>query len=49
MSTRKYESGFKKREKKRKLDKFIQSQKGAIDNFFIGNKSKDDSYENLHI
>ncbi|XP_059277622.1 uncharacterized protein LOC132031704 [Lycium ferocissimum] len=41
MSTRKYESGCAKREKKRKAEEFIKSQKGALDRYLTNNKNID--------
>jgi hypothetical protein len=38
MSTRKYASGYEKLKKKRKVDKLIESQKGALNKFVISNK-----------
>ena len=42
MSTRKYASGneklFFKKKKKRKVDKLIESQRGALNKFVISNK-----------
>ena len=38
MSNRKYESGFEKLKKKRKIEKLIQSQKGALEKFVVTNK-----------
>ena len=35
MSNRKYKSGFEKLKKKRKIEKLIQSQKGALDKFVV--------------
>ena len=39
MSTQKYESGYSKLQKKRKIKSLIQSQKGALDKFFTSNKN----------
>ena len=39
MSTRKYESGFEKCKKKRRMEELIQSQKGALDKFVISTKT----------
>ena len=33
MSTRKHESGFQKRQKKQRIEKLVQSQKGDMDRF----------------
>ncbi|KAG5577066.1 hypothetical protein H5410_057200 [Solanum commersonii] len=41
MSTRKYDSGFTKREKKRKLEELNKSQKGALDRFITNNKNSE--------
>jgi len=41
MSTRKYDSGFTKREKKRKLEELNKSQKGALDRFLTNNKNSE--------
>ena len=38
MSTRKYESGYSKLKKKKRIDNLIQSQKGALDQFVTRNK-----------
>ena len=38
MSNRKYESGYEKLKKKRRIEKLIQSQHGALDKFFISSK-----------
>ena len=38
MSNRKYESGYEKLQKKRKIEKLIQSQKGALDKFITSDK-----------
>ena len=38
MSTRKYESGFEKHKKKRKVEELIQSQKGTLERFVINTK-----------
>ena len=38
MSNRKYESGYEKLKKKKRIEKLIQSQHGALDKFFISNK-----------
>ena len=39
MSTRKYASGYEKlKKKKRKVDKLIESQRGALNKFVINNK-----------
>ena len=40
MSTRKFESGFQKRQKKRKTEELIESQKGAMDRFVVNKKNK---------
>lgn len=37
MSSRKYPSGSEKRKKKKRVDKFIETQRGALDNFFSSN------------
>jgi hypothetical protein len=42
MSTRKYASGYEKLKKKRKVDKLIESQKGALNKFVISNKQNID-------
>ena len=39
MSTQKYESGYSKLQKKRRIESLIQSQKGALDKFFTSNKN----------
>ena len=38
MSTRKYESGYSKLKKKKRIDNLIQSQKGALNQFVTSNK-----------
>ena len=38
MSGRKYDSGFEKRKKKRKVEELIQSKKGALDRFVVNTK-----------
>ena len=38
MSNRKYPSGYEKIQKKRKLESFVNSQKGAIEKFILCNK-----------
>jgi hypothetical protein len=38
MPARKYASGYEKLEKKRKVDKLIESQRGALNKFVISNK-----------
>ena len=45
MSNRKYESGYEKLKKKRKVEKLIQSQRGALDKFVIVHKN--DAEESL--
>jgi hypothetical protein len=44
---RKYESGYEKRKKKKKLEEFIQSQRGALDKFLI--KKPQISVENHNV
>lgn len=39
MSNRKYESGYEKLKKKRKVEKLIESQRGALDKFVIIHKN----------
>ena len=39
MSTRKYESGYSKLQKKRRIESLTLSQKGALDKFFTSNKN----------
>ena len=46
MSNRKYESGYEKLQKKRKIEKLIQSQKGALDKFITSDKQ--DTIENIN-
>lgn len=38
MSNRKYESGYEKLKKKRKIEKLIESQRGGLDKFVIVHK-----------
>ena len=45
MSNKKYESGYEKLKKKRKVEKLIQSQRGALDKFVIVHKN--DAEESL--
>lgn len=48
MSTvRKYDSGYQKRKKKKRIEELIQSQKGSLDKFVI--KESQTSVENEHI
>ena len=39
MSNRKYESGYEKLKKKQKVEKLIESQRGALDKFVIIHKN----------
>ncbi|POO03560.1 hypothetical protein TorRG33x02_007650 [Trema orientale] len=43
MSNRKYESGYDKLKKKRRVEKLIESQKGALDKFFANNKNDENT------
>ncbi|KAK2649525.1 hypothetical protein Ddye_017014 [Dipteronia dyeriana] len=43
MSARKFESGFQKRQKKRKTEELIESQKGAMDRFVVNKKINNNS------
>ena len=45
--TRKYPSGYLKRQKKRKVEELIQSKKGAIDRFFLKEKEPESSVDDL--
>ena len=38
MSNRKYESGYQKLQKKKKIEMLIKSQQGTLDKFVINNK-----------
>jgi len=38
MATRKFESGYSKLQKKRRVELFVESQKGAMDKFIKINK-----------
>ena len=38
MSTRKFESGYSKLKKKRRIEELIKSQKGSIDKFITNNQ-----------
>ena len=38
MSTRKYAFGYEKLKKRKKEEKLIESKKGSVDKFVIGNK-----------
>ena len=38
MSSRKYLSGYEKKQKKLKIENFVKSQKGAIEKFVLCNK-----------
>ena len=49
MSTRKYVSGYEKLKKKRRLEKLVQSQKGALDKFVTTSKKDIDLNEELVI
>ena len=48
MSNRKYESGYEKLKKKRRIEMLIQSQHEALDKFFISSK-KDFNHPQLKI
>ncbi|XP_050157456.1 uncharacterized protein LOC126631337 [Malus sylvestris] len=45
--TRKYSSGYLKRQRKRKVEQLIQSQKGDIDRFFLKEKEPQSSVDDL--
>ncbi|XP_050147476.1 uncharacterized protein LOC126622803 [Malus sylvestris] len=45
--TRKYPSGYLKRQRKRKIEQLTQSQKGAIDRFFLKEKEPQSSVDDL--
>ena len=48
MSTRKYLSGYEKRKKKRKIEKFLQSQVRAMDKFLSNTNNVDNEiYEKV--
>lgn len=49
MSTRKYVSGYEKLKKKRRIEKLVQSQKGALDKFVTTSKKDIDLNEELVI
>ena len=46
MSTRKFESGYEKRKKKKRVEDLVQSQKGALDKF-ITMSSKQSVLKNI--
>ncbi|KAM1496704.1 hypothetical protein TB1_030337 [Malus domestica] len=45
--TRKYQSDYLKRQRKRKVEQLIQSKKGAIDRFFLKEKEPQSSVDDL--
>ena len=45
--TRKYSSGYLKRQRKRRVEQLTQSQKGAIDRFFVKEKEPQSSVDDL--
>ena len=47
MSNRKYESGYEKLKKRRRIEKLVESQKGALDKFVTSSKKSTDLNENL--
>ena len=49
MSSRKYASGSEKRKKRKRVDKLVESQKGAIDKFFKSNTSSSKNLNELAI
>jgi len=59
MTTRKFESGYSKLQKKRRVELFVESQKGAMDKFIkinkknelenIGESSLNEDHNNINI
>ncbi|XP_028118912.1 uncharacterized protein LOC114316455 [Camellia sinensis] len=45
---RNYPSGFAKRKKKQRVEKLVESQRGAINKFFTGGKQTEQSVEDLN-
>ena len=49
MYNRKYDSGYEKLQQKRRIEKLIKSQRGALDRFFTSNKKDEKTSENFDV